>query len=260
MTGYTTAEKFRYWLFQDKIPLTKLLILSNVITFVGLQLFHLDWINLNLGFIPLPGWMWLKPWTIVTYPLIGTCCPLWGPIGLLFALYWLWIAGGSLERSWGLVRYVLYFLSVTALSAVGILLGGLIIGVPVPLGGLLLPLACITISFAMLNPEQEIIVLIVPMKLKYLAILDVALTFISYGRVSLVLGIFSLTGCAYAYWYVKHPVRYSAPRRRAQVVRVYDRRRRNLNPFAGIKDWNDRRKLKKLFDRSYGEDDEHNNR
>ncbi|MCX6343598.1 MAG: DUF1751 domain-containing protein [Armatimonadetes bacterium] len=252
MIGYTPAEKFKYWLFQDKIPLTKILILSNLITFLAIRLFHVSAVMEYMSFSPL--WVLKYPWTVLTYPFIGTCCPTWGPIGLLFSLYWLWVAGGSLERSWGFGRYSVYLFSVTVLSALGIFIGGYIISLPVPLAGLLLPLSCITISFAMLNPEQEIILIIIPMKLKYLAILDFALTFISYGQYNLILGLFALSGCTYAYWYVMRPTRISAPASKNQgdIVRVFGKRSiwRMLNPFAWIKEWNDKRKLKKFFDKS----------
>jgi hypothetical protein len=160
-----------------------------------------------------------------------------------------------------MARFALFFFAMCALSALGLFAGFLATGVLLSLPNMWVPLAGLTVAFAMLNPEAQILFFfVIPMKLKYLALLSVALLLVEFGMIRPILGLFSLTGCAYAYWYVKRPVRYSAPRRRAEVVRVYDRRKRNLNPFAGIKDWNDRRKLKKLFDRSYGEDDEHNMR
>jgi len=255
MTGYTAAEKFKYWLFQDKIPLTKLLILSNVVTFLLAVLFRVGILSALFTFRA--STFLLMPWTAVTYPFVWATRD---PISLLFSGYWLWVAGGSLERSWGTARFAWFFFTMCAISALGLFAGALAGCGVAAIGNLWVPLAGLTVAFAMLNPEQQILFFfVIPLKLKYLALLSAGLLVISFGLMP-PLGLFALFGCAYAYWYVKHPVRYSAPRRRAEVIRVYDRRKRNLNPFTGIKDWNDRRKLKKLFDRSYGEDDERNNR
>jgi len=252
MTGYTAADKAKYWLFQDKIPLTKILILLNMLTFVTTVLFKLVIVPIMLGFHTDMALKW--PWGALTYPAIGVCC---GLLSLLFSCFWMWIAGGSMERAWGTARFGLFFFSGALVSALGLWLGARVTGVGnIDVYGLWLPLAPVTVAFALFNPEQQVLfAFVIPIKLKYLAIISVAAVLIEYGSINLVLGLFSLLGCAYAYWYVRRPVR-SAPRQRAQVVRVYERRRRGLNPFAGIKEWNDRRKLKKLFDRSYGEDDE----
>jgi hypothetical protein len=125
--------------------------------------------------------------------------------------------------------------------------------------GLWLPLAGVTVAWAMLNPEQQILFFfIIPMKLKYLALLDVALVLISYGQIHLALGLFALLGCAFSYWYIlPHDFGLSRSRDRGQVVRVHPRRGflHKLNPFGWIKEKRDKDRLKKLFEDSFGDDE-----
>lgn len=243
MRGYTTADKISYWFFSDRMPLTKILIVANAL---ALLIFSVFLKGLDGLFIFDPQILPVMPWTLLTYPFIGRDI-----ISVLFSGYWLWFAGGSLERSWGTRKFTIYFFSLAAISAIGLYLGYLVTGANVSLLGLWLPLAGVTISFAMLNPEQQILFFfIIPMKLKYLALLDVAIVFIFYATTTPLLGIFALLGCAYAYWYVR-PGFLQLPERsrQAQVVRVYNKRGLGyyLNPFKWISEYRRTRKLKKLF-------------
>lgn len=256
MTGYTAAEKFRYWLFQDKIPLVKILILSNILTFLAIALFKLDVIALYFSYNT--QLFTIHPWTVLTYPLVWVTM---SPISLLFSCYWLWIAGGSLERAWGTRNFGVFFFQMAALSAGGLFLGWLLTGVPSGIYNLWVPLAGLTVAFAMLNPEQQIMfMLVIPLKLKYLAMLSVGLLAVSYGAINLALGLFVLAGCAYAYWRVRRPItRLSAPRGESEgkIIRVFERRRpaRRLNPFAAMKEREEQKRLKELFERSFGDDE-----
>jgi len=263
--GYSTTDKISYWLFSDHIPLTKALIVLNIATFILMALFRQSigaYLNYFLGFDTISA---LKmPWTFVTYPIIAASG---GVISILFSAYWLWMAGGSLERSWGTQRFAMFFLLASVISAAGLFAGGVVIStlfagnVPhIFLAGLWLPIAAVTIAFAMLNPEQQIMFMFVlPLKLKYLALIDVVMVLVSYGSNHILLGIFALAGCAYAYWFVR-PGRFSMPARkqRGEVVRVFDKPNllRRLNPFTRIKEYRDKQKLKKLFERSFNDNED----
>jgi len=252
-------EAIAYWLFKDRIPVTKALIVVNAATFFAVTLFALgslvDYTECATNTVQ------RMPWTLVVYPLIGSG----GVIAVLFSCYWLWFAGGGLERSWGSTKFAAFFLSMSAISAAGVLLGGWLVGqmtglLPVVgVTGLLLPLAGATIAFAMMNPEQEILFfLIVPMKLKYLALLDVALVLLGFGRPYILIGILALLGCAYSYWYVKGARFEWSPRaRRDNVTRVRPRRSLlgRLNPFSRSKARRERERLRKLFEDSGMGDD-----
>ncbi len=237
-------------MFRDRIPLTKGLILSNAITFFLIALGRLQIIPDLLAYSP--DTVTIRAWTLVTYPLVAGG----DVIGILFSCYWLWIAGGTLERSLGTTRFGVFFFLMSAISALGLLAGTLLSGAAIGAQGLWLPLAGTTVAFAMMNPEQQILFFfIIPMKLKYLALLDVALVLLSYGRISLILGVTALAGCAYAYWYVRRGAAFgwdSVRRERPPVVRVRQRPSllSRLNPFARLRERRERKRLEDLFRKS----------
>lgn len=237
-------------MLRDRIPLTKALIISNAVTFFLIALGRLQIIPNLLAYSP--DALMTHAWTLVTYPLVAGG----DVIGILFSCYWLWIAGGTLERSWGTTRFGVFFFLMSAISALGLLAGALLSGVAIGAHGLWLPLAGTTVAFAMMNPEQQILFFfIIPMKLKYLALLDVALVLVSYGRISLILGIAALAGCAYSYWYVRGggELAWGGTRReRPPVVRVRQKPSifRRLNPFARLRERRERKRLEDLFRKS----------
>jgi len=242
-------DNFAYWLIRDRIPLVKVLILSNAVTFFLIALGNLYAIERYTIFDT--AGLRASPWTLLTYALLGSRD---GPISLLFAGYWLWIAGGSLERSWGSTRFALYFFTTCAISALGIFAGALVTHDSAVLAGLWLPLAGVTVAFAMLNPEQQILFFfIIPLKLKYLALLDVGIVLVAYGRANPLLGVMALAGCAYSYWYVRgrHALAWNRGPRRAEVVRVHRRKSplRWLNPLNWFREYRDRKRLRDLFDK-----------
>lgn len=256
MRGRTAQEKLAYWLFADRIPITKLLIVLNVFTFLLIGLLHIPEIVYYLSFSSVTAHS--MPWTALTYPLVWVGL---SPISLIFAGYWLWVAGGNLERSWGSPTFAVYFFLMSAVSALGLYVGGLLTGIQVGLAGLWLPLAGVTIAFAMMNPEEVILFFfIIPLKLKYLALIDVAMVLVSYGQTHIILGLFALTGCAASYWYVTsgRMLNFGAARYedRADIIRIKTKRSstRNLNPLNRYRDYRERKRLKDLFDKSGFED------
>jgi membrane associated rhomboid family serine protease len=197
MQSRYTVENVKDWLIRDGIPAVKLIILANVLT-LFLIISRVGTIKNYLSFYT-PS-LFLTPWTIFTYPLLAAG----DVISLLFAGYWLWVAGGALERSWGTRSFSIYFFLMSAVTAIGFYLGTLITGQPMVLAGLWLPLAGATIAFAMRNPEETILFFfVIPLKLKYLALIDIVFVFAAYGSMSPVMGIFALLGCAFSYLYVK---------------------------------------------------------
>lgn len=253
MRGETGFDKFMNWLFVDRIPVTKLIIISNVLAFLLMALFRP--VSGALGLLAFSSdWVMAQPWTVFTYPLIGVGG---NPINMLFAGYWMWVAGGSLERAWGTRTFILYFFGMCAISAVGLLIGGMVSGVGTSAVGLWLPLAGVTVAFAMMNPEQQILFFfIIPLKLKYLALLDVVLVLVAYSQSGLLLGVFALAGCAFSYWYVRRgrSISYRSPRpttRSNNVVRLYRKPSplSKLNPLRWIKDYREKKRLRRLLGR-----------
>ncbi len=146
----TSGRDFSYWLFKDRTPVTKSIIRRECrhISCGG------DFRDEGCTSVPQfsSSTLFLAPWTALTYPLVSL-----DPIGLLFSCWWLWWAGGSLERSWGSQRFGIFFFANAAITAVGLYLGALLFHVgSLNLVGLWMPLAGVTIAYAMTNPEQQI--------------------------------------------------------------------------------------------------------
>lgn len=244
------ADKARYWLFSDRIPVTKSIIVTGILTFL-LTLFGAELLASLLVYTS--GRLVLMPWTAFTYPLVG---PL-EPISVLFSSYWMWVAGGSLERAWGSRTFGVFFFAIAGLTALALYAASVVFGVQTGAVGLWLPLAAVTVAFGMMNPEQQILFFfIIPMKLKYLAMLSAAMVLISFARPNPLVGVFALAGCAASYWYVRNgrSLDWGTPRqpRHNNVMRVYDRRGplNRLNPFRAYKDWRERKRLRDFFDKS----------
>jgi membrane associated rhomboid family serine protease len=241
-----SSRNLSYWLFKDKIPVTKTVLICNIVTYVVMGIFQAPAILRYFGFItPL---VLSNPWTAFTYPLIGIGAA-WCFFG---ACFWLWLAGGSLERSWGSQRFGIFFFANAAITAAGIYLGALIFRVDLGLAGLWMPLAGLTMAFAMLNPEEQIMFyFVIPLKMKYLALIDIVLVLMQY---KLPLGLFGLAGCVFGFLYVRKPR--LAPRRAYRTengdIRVHLPHSRGswLNPAGWYNEYKDRRRLKKFLGKS----------
>jgi hypothetical protein len=90
------------------------------------------------------------------------------PIWVLFALYWLYTRGTALEAQWGAFRYQLYW----GLGALCTVIAGFALETPVDNVYLMMSLF---LAFATLWPDYQILVFfILPVKVKWLALLDAA--------------------------------------------------------------------------------------
>lgn len=102
-------------------------------------------------------------WRLITYLAIPAST---SPIWFLFAAYWLHLIGTSLEAHWGSFRYQIYWL-------VGMLLTTAVtFAFDVPATNVYL-LMSLFLAFATLFPDFEIrVLLVIPVKVKWLALLD----------------------------------------------------------------------------------------
>ena len=215
------------------------------------------------------------PWTLVTYPLVSI-----PPFSFWMILNWLflWLTGSSLERSWGSSRYGIFFLGVTAFSALSLLAGGLLLHLNTPpLSDVFLPLTGLIVAFCMLNAEQQVQLFFFPIKAKYLAIGVTVWTYLNYGSIfGPMLGLFALGGILAAYLYVRFARPwdtigyYSAPRQAFRGPDLGEPRsgatksrptfrttldgspqKRGVFDVRGRwRDWQDRRRLEKLWKNS----------
>jgi membrane associated rhomboid family serine protease len=266
-------DNLRDFAMRGGAPVTMALLAANIITFLG------------AFFSPYTVGAFLKnemvfdltnffhaPWTLVTFPLVST-----PPFTLMLVVTWVffWLCGSSLERSWSSQRFAVFFFALTLFTSLSFLLGGLLLRRDIlPLNDLFLPLTGLIVAFCLLNMEQQITVYFFPVRAKYVALGVTLLTYFSYGSLlGPVLGLFSLGGILAAVLYVKFGRSwadigsYSAPRRnmRGPDLRMDSRparpafrttldgspTKRGFFDAAGRwKDWQERRRLEKLWKNS----------
>ncbi len=264
-------------LFRGGIPVTTALLLVNAATFLlafmlpSLMQFFWQWVSCQMPIA------FLRPWTLLTYPLVYLDTTAQGFFNFLFGGFTLWSLGGSLERSWGSQKYGLFFFVMSLVSALCLLLGSVLLGQPYPLFGFFLPLACCIIAFCMIQPEAAVQVFLFPVRAKYFAILVTLFTWIYVGQGGgqhALLGAFALGGLLVAYLYVRYgrswaaPPSYGVPGRssRGPDLRMDSRpaarpsfrttldgspaQRRFLDFGGRWKDWQERRRLEKLWKNS----------
>ena len=117
-------------------------------------------------------WFWLEPqavlrgeaWRAVTFILAPTF-PL-QPMGLIFRGFGLWLLytmGTSLEAQWGALRFDLYFL----LGWLGTLALAFLVG---PLPGTYVA-SVVLLAFAVEFPDYQILILFLPVKVKWIGLL-----------------------------------------------------------------------------------------
>lgn len=123
---------------------------------------YLDFLVLDAGRV-LQG----QVWRLITYIFVpGTMNVLFVLIGAMF-LNWL---GRGLEQAWGPFRLTLYFVSGMLAMAIGAMVFGYVAS------GLFL-FSSLLLAFAMIYPNEEILMFfVVPVKIKWMAWLNVALT------------------------------------------------------------------------------------
>ena len=111
-------------------------------------------------------------WRLATYVLIPTNGGFWLVVSLMF-YYWL---GDALERLWGSAKFTIYYLSGTLLSALAALLVYAIDRQPIALFGASYVNTALFMAYALTYPDAMVrIYFILPIKMKWLALLDVAL-------------------------------------------------------------------------------------
>lgn len=258
------ADNVRDFLLRGGIPVTMTLLVVSIGVFLAsffgspaIQEFLLT----RVAFWP--ELAQAAPWTLLTYPLYQGSF-----LGLLIGGFILWLAGGSLERSWGSQRYLIFFLALTLISAISLLSGWYLYRhgtIPnIYLMGFSLPLGGMIVAFCMLNAEQTIMFFMFPIRAIYVAWIIAALTYFGAGM-GPVLSLFACGGIIAAFLYVRFARSwadigsYRAPRRvpRGPDLRVYPAAKRTTldgslrrSPFdlAGRwKDWQERRRLEKLL-------------
>ena len=136
------------------------------------------------------GQVTARPWTLVTYQFVHGASMFWFFISMLV----LWIMAKPLEESWGSPRFLVFWLVAT-------------FGASLTAAGLKLPLfgdagvgTSILLTFATLFPEVEFrLFFIIPVKVKYLAVVAVAWLAFSSLQMGLLPGVANVAGMCSGY-------------------------------------------------------------
>ena len=105
-------------------------------------------------------------WRLVTFVFTP---PSSSPIFILFALYFYYMIGLGLENQWGKVRFNLYY----AVGMLGSIIAALITGY----GSNMFLNLSLFFAYAALYPDEQVLLfMFLPIKLKYLALADAALS------------------------------------------------------------------------------------
>lgn len=104
-------------------------------------------------------------WRLITFIFIP---PTFSPLWLIFALYFYYLIGSSLENEWGTFKFNVYYFTGVAAAIAGSLLTGS------PATSIYLNLS-LFLAFACIFPNYQIMLFfIIPVKIKYLAWVDAA--------------------------------------------------------------------------------------
>lgn len=149
--------------------LTFLLTCAQVIGFMLIWSDVTTWDNLALVISEVAAG---QVWRIATFLFLpATMSPIW----LFFALYLFYLMGSTLEAHWGEFRYNVYLAIAYVATVAGACLAPQAPATNVYLGG------SVFLAFAYLYPNFEILVFfILPVKIKYLALLEWIAYFVSF--------------------------------------------------------------------------------
>ena len=110
-------------------------------------------------------------WRLVTFIFVPTdSSPLW----LLLSLYFTYFIGNLLEREWGTAKFNLYYFSGVILTILTGIISHYAFGYSGIYGTYYVSMAMF-LAFAALYPDMQVIFIVFPIKVKWIALLDVVL-------------------------------------------------------------------------------------
>lgn len=111
-------------------------------------------------------------WRLVTFIFMPSDT---NPFWLVISLFFYYFVGTTLEREWGTAKFNLFYFGGAVLSLIAVILATLITGQNLTLSSTYYINMSMFFAFAMLYPEATVLLLVIPVKIKYLAWLGGAL-------------------------------------------------------------------------------------
>ena len=201
-----------------------------------------------------------RPWSVITYPF--ALMELGGPMVLVWsilALLWLFLVGGSVERDLGTKGFVAIWFIATLLSAAAFYAGWMTLRSGSGLMGPFMPVATISIIWAVRNSETLFALLFMPVKAKWIGAIVAAGVFFNYGQGLPLLGFFALIPLLIAFLYASDRIpglRYTKAVVRDKPTKAQiEREQRELAEISRRRvERMEKDRLKELFERSGIED------
>ena len=103
-------------------------------------------------------------WRVITFIFIP---PNSSPLFIIFSLYFYWMIGTGLQNQWGSFRFNLFYLC----GVIGSAIAGFITGATT---NVYLNMS-LFLAFALIYPDFQVLLLILPVKVKWLALIDAAM-------------------------------------------------------------------------------------
>ncbi len=160
----------------------------------------------------IPGTVAARPWTLFTFQFIHG-----GMISFFFSALVLWIMARPLEELWGSPRFLAFYLvSIVGAAGTALLLGA-------PLFGDIFLATSLLFTFATLYPDTEFLLFfILPVKVKYLAVVGGAFLAFQSFNYGLVAGAANFVGMSAGYVFFLATRR--IPTRRKMAFEIKKRR------------------------------------
>ena len=138
-----------------------------------LQMFVTDTTALNFLYFDLNALLRGEVWRVLSFIFVPNTTR---PFMLLIELYFYYWIGSTLERQWGTAKFNLYYFSGVLLTLIGVSVASLLSGHSLLLSGTYYINLSMFLAFACLFPNTQVLLFfILPIKMKWLAIADVAL-------------------------------------------------------------------------------------
>jgi hypothetical protein len=164
---------------------------------VGASLLHLPLVSLFM--FSTEGAWWLRPWTLVTWPFVSVIDSLNALTLPIFACIMAWNFLGSLERSWGTRKTVVFFFGCAALMALGVGIGATLLHHNILLMGCHSALVAPLVSFCVLNRHAMFNFFGIAIPPFWIAGFFTAFLWYTVGFPFI--GLFAMVAPAFAYWY-----------------------------------------------------------
>jgi membrane associated rhomboid family serine protease len=189
-----------------------------------------------------------RPWTLLTYPLLGV-----DPMGTLFILLSLYFFAIPIERAWGTVRFVGFVLASTVLTGVSAAVGSALFGHPKIIGSMVLTTSYCVVAWAVRNPKARVLLYFaIPLEARWIGWAVAVIVVIAYSYAAPIQAPFYALPFVGVWAYASGRLR----------LRDRPRRTAREGDYGGIS-WEkrrqaeaERRRLKELFERSWGSDDD----